>query len=64
MNLRYIKLIVWHKFHKSNYQVLKIDWNTGSISLITCSSSLPHAPEKLPYESIDSVVLSEIRFIS
>jgi len=65
MNLRFIKLIVWHKTKKAFYEVLAIDWNTATIDLIIQDSTRNRtAPKKLPFESIDSVILSEIRFIS
>lgn len=66
MNLRKVKLIVWHKTEKALYEVLRIDWNNGTVSLerqIGRKDSPNKIIEGLRYESIDSVVLAEIRFI-
>ncbi|MBA7517325.1 hypothetical protein ES705_09378 [subsurface metagenome] len=62
MNLRNIKLIVWHKREKARYKVLTIDWNTANIELIKLEGEDPKAMEGMKYESIDSVVLIEVRF--
>lgn len=62
MNLRNVKLVVWHKTEKAKYNVLSIDWNTGSISLVKRMEDDTDAIEKIPFESIDSVVLIEVRF--
>ena len=60
MNLRNTKLIVWHKTKKEKYQVLRIDWDTGTLDLIRKTKD---TDKRLCYESIDSVVLAEIIFI-
>jgi len=61
MNLRNVKLIVWHKTEKAKYKVLAIDWNSATIELIKLEGENKDAMEGMKYESLDSVILTEIK---
>lgn len=63
MNLRNVKLVVWHKREKARYKVLAIDWNSANLELIKLEGEDPNAMEGMKYESFLSVVLIEVRFI-
>ncbi|MBA7517328.1 hypothetical protein ES705_09381 [subsurface metagenome] len=62
MNLRKLKLIVWHKIHKENYQILEINWQTGTMDLISWNPRTnEHAPDDISSARIENVILLDIK---